>query len=82
MGAVGNYEVVEQAISLTSTPSEFSIPAPEGKKVFSGHVVAPEFGSVTVSHSYPSDDGEEWVFLAYASPNADVDFRVVCAEMC
>lgn len=83
MSAVGNYEVVDQVETLTGTPTWYTVPAPEGKKIFSGSMVEETMvGSVSVSRSYANEDGTAWVFLAYSSPDIDVTFRVVCAEMC
>jgi hypothetical protein len=82
MGAVGNYEVVDQVEELTGSATPFTVPAPEGKKVFSGSMLPPETGSYQLHRSYPNEDGTEWNFVASGSPTDDVTFRVVCAEMC
>lgn len=82
MGTVGNYEIVDRVEGLTSSPATITVPAPEGKKVLSGSMVPPATGSAVLARSYPNEDGTEWTFVAYSSPDFDVTFRVVCAEMC
>lgn len=82
MGAVGNYEVVDQEETLSGTPVEYIVEAPPGKRVLSGSLVWDLTGSVQVHTSSPNEDGTEWSFLASSSSAATVTFRVVCAEMC
>lgn len=67
MGAVGNYEVIEQPFSISfSNPFGESktlvVEAPAGKVVFGGNLQLTSSG-VTVSLTRPAPDGTSWQFV-------------------